>query len=63
MPLDMDTVDSGAEAVATACGVVFGALDSLWRVRRHMLRWLQIATRSATMAGLVVAMIRSFLSL
>ena len=62
MPLE---VDAGTGAVADARGmvVVFGARDSLCKARRRMSRWLQRATRSATVAELVVAVTRSFLSL
>ena len=57
-------VDAGAGAVAADVrGVVFGARDSLCRARRRMSRRLQRVTRSATVAGLVAAMTKSFLSL
>ena len=61
VPLDVDAVV--AEAVAPVRGVVFGARDSLCRARRRMSRWLQSMTRLATVAGSVVAVTRSFLSL
>ena len=63
VPLDVDAVDAGAGAVAEARDVVFGAQDSLCRVRRRMSRPLQSVTRSATVAGLVAAVTKSFLSL
>ena len=63
MPLKVDAVDSGAGAVADARGVVFGAKDSLYRVRRRMSRYLQRVTRLATVDGSVAAITRSFLSL
>ena len=63
VPLDVDAVDAGAGAVANARDVVFGARDSLCSARRRMSRWLQSMTRSATVAGSVVAMARSYLSL
>ena len=68
VPLDVHVVDAGtgavgAGAVADTHDVVFRARDSLCRVRRRMSRRLQRVTRSATMAGSVVAVIRSFLSL
>ena len=63
VPLDVDVVDAGAGTVADARDVVFGAQDSLCKARRRMSRRLQSVTRSATVAGSVAAVIRSFLSL
>ena len=63
VPLDVNAVDAGVGAVADTRDVVFGARDSLCRAWRRMSRRLQSVTRSATVAGSVAAVTRSFLSL